>query len=119
MKATTIICLLFLTTVSFGQAKKVSHKPYTCVAGPNEVCPSDLWVKDFYRLRDLQNKWTPPQDTTDLMNGMIQRLSKEVPAGYTWNDEKLRFVKVTQDAPKPAPAPTPAPTPAPAATEKK
>jgi len=82
-----------------------SHqKPYSCVAGPNEKCPSASWYKDYQRYKALSDELHPApklsaekvQQKQDEMNGIGARLSAEMQqdyAGYKWDEGKQRFVK--------------------------
>src|SRR5690348_11363751 len=77
--------------------------PHVCVAGPNEVCPSDAFIKDYDNLKSLQADLNQRLESDavkkvveeqDEINGGVQRLSKLVPQGYTFNEDKLKFVAV-------------------------
>jgi hypothetical protein len=108
---------------------------YTCVAGPGEICFSDLFAAEYKRWQGLRDKKTHmEQDAAksgdftleleavqDQYTGMTTRLSQQLPskklgydADYQVDDKKLRFVKVV-----PLPALTDAPPPAAAAPAKK
>jgi hypothetical protein len=65
-----------------------------CVAGPDETCPSDLWMADYDRLMSMRARYQAPQDVTDQMNGMDARLARDIPPGYYFNVPKKRFVKL-------------------------
>jgi len=87
----------------------------TCAAGLDEKCPSPEWLADFKRLKAMIDKYKMPKDEQDQASGIQQRLMKEIPAGYQWNEEKLKFVKIPAPAapttnqgttPPPAPGPT-------------
>lgn len=66
---------------------------YTCVAGPDEQCPSDQWIKEYREFKGLVNKYQAPQAIQDQMNGMRQRLSAQIPQGYDMDEKKERWVK--------------------------
>lgn len=105
-----IVCASLIPVHAQSKPKpgSTAAKPYSCVAGENEKCASDLWFKDYTRLRALQAKYSPPPDMADQMRGMADRLQSQVPAGYSWDDTRQRFVK-----PAPAVAAQPAPQPPP------
>jgi hypothetical protein len=48
-----------------------------------------------------------PKEKQDMVAGMVQRLSRDIPAGYQWDEKKVRFVKQTMP---PAPPPVQPPT---------
>lgn len=130
MKNLILIVLALTTVAAFAQQKPQpkSSKPYTCVAGPDEKCASDLWYAEYQKLRalvakyqippELAKKYQMPQDVQDQVNGWATRLAREVPAGYQWNEEKQRYTKIPTPqaaAPENKPPQSPAPsTPAPA-----
>lgn len=80
-------------------AKKVESPKYSCVAGPEEVCASDLWYADYMKWKALQAKYAVPQEVADQLRGMAIRLSESVPAGMRWDEAKQRFVKAEQPKP--------------------
>jgi hypothetical protein len=74
----------------------------TCSAGPDEKCPS---TKDYARIKTFQDKYKPPEDEQDEINGIWIRLQNQPPAGYHWDGNKLLYVKNPQAPPPPtAPA---------------
>ena len=93
---------------------RIHQASYHCVAGPNELCASDEWYSDFEKLKTLQVPYQMPKEKQDMVAGMVQRLSRDIPAGYQWDEKKVRFVRqpITQkfDAPN-APPPTAGPPP--------
>lgn len=97
-----VFCLLLSSAVAQEAKPSKNSKPsvYKCVAGPDEKCASDLWMADYEKLIALQKKYAAPQDVIDMMSGLRMRLSQQVPAGFGWDDEKKRFVKLPE-APKP------------------
>jgi hypothetical protein len=81
-----IITTLTLTTIH--------HKPaYSCVAGPDEICASDQFVQDWNQFVSIRDKYQIPHDAQVTMTGIVATLKEQVPAGYEWNEKKLRFVK--------------------------
>ena len=110
MKIITV--LLLLSSLGFAQKSTTKAEKYTCVAGPDEQCASDLWYADYLKYEVLTKKYAPPQDIVDQMQGMQDRLIKSVPAGYTWDATKKRFVKIpvaqVSQQQQPAPVPQPA-----------
>lgn len=115
-----VLCfLLFATTLSFTQdkpkAKPTAAKPYTCVAGPDEVCASDLWYADYLKFKalgakyvipqEILKKYQMPQDVQDQIKGWGLRLASAAPKGFDWSEEKQRWVKIpVQQVAQPAPA---------------
>lgn len=99
---------------------------YSCVAGPDEICPSDLWMEDYEKFLSIQSKYRPApppppkmsQEMQDQLTGMIVRLNSQIPKGYDWNGEKKRYVKKVEAAQVPVPAPAPAPAPVPDTSPK-
>jgi hypothetical protein len=114
MKRNLLYLLILATAAAAAQDKPKAKKPYSCSAGPDEVCPSDLWYADYLVWHATNMKYSVPKDVQDLQNGRAQRLNKEIPPGYEWSDAKQRFVKMKPQVPVPTPAPV-----QPAATEKK
>lgn len=106
----TLPCLLSL--VVFGVAcSKQSSKPsaevkYTCVAGQNEQCASDLWYADYLKWKAIYDKYKMPTEEADKANGMAVRLNQQIPLGYEWSDPKQRFVKKVMGLPAPQLQPT-------------
>jgi hypothetical protein len=108
VKEKSYTCVLAILVFSgFGLAQTTAkekptptpkEKPYTCVAGPHEICASDLWYADYLRLEALTKKYAAPQDVQDMMNGMTLRLQQQIPQGYHWDSQKKRFVE-SQAAP--------------------
>lgn len=81
-----------------------------CVAGPNEICPSDQFYSDMQRVKELgieinKKQNTPPvrewRDAIDLRNGIIDRLNPQIleqnKKGFKYADETGKFVKMTPD----------------------
>ena len=104
---------LLLGSNAIAENKKAKPAPkagYSCVAGPDEICASDLWYAEYKKLKALQEKYSAPQDVQDMMSGMNMRLAKQIPAGYGWDEGKQRFVNLQ---------PTPKPPATPVAPEKK
>lgn len=99
MKKIIVLVLSLASLYSYAQQKpkapqqKETEKPYTCVAGPDEQCPSDLWWAEYQKYRVLEKKYTPPQEVADQMSGMALRLAKQIPDGFIVSDEKKRWVK--------------------------
>jgi len=71
----------------------LAHKnSYTCNAGKDEKCPpSEMWVQDARRVKAFTEKYkapTPPKDELDQMQGVIDRLRRDIPPGMEWDDKK-------------------------------
>ena len=77
-----------------------------CAAAPGDQCPPAAWIADLERVRQLQAPYTMPQDTQDLISGVLARLQRDIPAGYQWNESKRAWVKIAPPVPQ-APAPQP------------
>lgn len=113
-----LFCLLLILAASVAVAQKSpskpkTEKPYTCVAGPDEQCASDLWYADYQELKaliakyqippELAKKYQMPQAVQDQVRGWSERLASAYP-GYQWNEAKQRFTKLpTPQAAVPAP----------------
>ena len=91
---------------------------YSCVAGPDEQCVSDEDVKDYRRLREIQEKYGMPKDQQLIVNGIIVELRQHVPQGYDFNESKatsaaladrVRYTKQKPATPPPPVSPIPAP----------
>jgi hypothetical protein len=113
-----VLCFSLLATA---QQKPAPSKPYSCVAGPDELCMSDIFYADYVRWKALQAEVAKDlqspallaiQNKQDQLNGMTQRLAGQVQTltqqhpGFTFDDEKVRLVKAPP-AKEPAPAPVP------------
>ncbi len=89
-----IIAMVLAAFVGLGIGMWSNHKSasasYSCVAGPNEQCPSDEWMRDYDRMRAMQDSI---KDKTDVINGIMTRLRGDIPAGYQWNEQKKRFTR--------------------------
>lgn len=101
----------------------ITAPPCTAPADGSYLCPNDDFYADYLRWKKLKTEKTASLDEpavkeaaakSDQLDGMTARLVREFPAGYTWSEEKLHFVKVPPPPAPFAPAATPA-TPAPAA----
>jgi len=83
-----------------------NQKPkYVCDPGPDEKCPAS---GDYTRIKAFQEKYKPPQDEQDEVNGIWMRLQSQPPAGMHWDATKLVYVKnpPLQAPPPPTPAPS-------------
>lgn len=69
---------------------------YTCVAGADEQCASDEFVREWKEFKELSDKYQAPKDVQIRMKGLVADLQPQIPAGYQWDDKKLRFVKTPQ-----------------------
>jgi hypothetical protein len=95
--------------------KPAAEKPKPCVAAADEQCPTAQWLEDFERLQALNKKYAPPRDAQFLMKGLQESLVSNIPAGYDWNEPKMKFVRKPGQATNPVPQP-PAKGPAPPPT---
>src|SRR6266852_800492 len=90
-----------------------------CTPGPGEQCASEQFLKDYdkmvgIRVRVQKDSQTPAivevQDRQDQLTGIIDRLSRQVPQGYSFDDRKRRFIALPAPPPvisSPAPAAAP------------
>jgi hypothetical protein len=85
--------------------KPVASLP--CAAAPGDQCPPAAWIADLERVRQLQAPYTMPQDTQDLISGVLARLQRDIPAGFQWNESKRAWVKIAPPVPQ---APTSQPS---------
>jgi len=67
---------------------------YSCVAGANEQCASDLWMADYRQLKAIQARYQAPHDVQITIQGLASTLQASIPQGYTWDEKKERFVKL-------------------------
>ena len=104
MKTRIAIAILSLMSLT-GCMRKPTTPTYSCVAGPHERCPSDLWMADYDRLVAERTKYQAPQDVVDRLQGMDTRLARDIPQGYRFDPDKKRFVELTPQVAVPA-APT-------------
>jgi hypothetical protein len=133
-----ILCLSVAAPVALAaQAVSPPSVVKKCVAGPNEFCPSDQWLKDYADMVALQKPYVPqppkamPKAVQDQIQGALFRLNKEIAkqmrdaglsdadaAKYRMDDAKRKLVKVETPPPTPTPAAAPAPPPQPTAPTK-
>ena len=91
--ACIVVGVLGLCGLGYVVDTRIHQASYHCVAGPNEQCASDEWYSDFQKLKTLQAPYQMPKEKQDMVAGMVQRLSRDIPAGYQWDEKKVRFVK--------------------------
>ena len=89
------LCVLL---VMMGCAKKeepkpVEAKPYTCVAGVNEMCPPEDWAADYRAFKAENEKYKVPQKELDYINGLAARLRTAIPNGYQVDEKTGKWVK--------------------------
>ena len=79
-----------------------SQAEFSCSPGPDEQCPSDLFLSDYRRLKQLNAEITKEsrsdeqlalQRKIDETLGISQRLNAQIPAGYKWDEKRERFIK--------------------------
>jgi hypothetical protein len=119
MKRIAVVLLSLLSIVAVAQTKPVVKKPVKkavekCLAGVNELCASDKFYAEYQRYKDYQVKYAPPKDVQLIMKGITADLNEEIQVemkqGFTWNEQKMRFVKPEPPvAAKPATPPQVAP----------
>lgn len=110
MKRLTLTLVLIALSIFGSSVGCSNHKAKTCVAGPNEVCPSDQFLEDMNRVKDLdldvKDKSTSPavkswREEIDLRNGMIDRLNplitEQNKQGLKWSQDIGKFVRMTPD----------------------
>lgn len=132
MKRIAVVLLSLLSVVAVAQTKPVAQKAVKpkakavekCLAGVNELCASDKFYAEYQRYKDYQVKYAPPKDVQLIMKGITADLNEEIQVemkqGFTWNEQKMRFVKpeppvaakpVTPPSGPVAPVPDPKPLP--------
>lgn len=111
MKCIAAVVLILLSIIAVAQEKPSPKKSTAkteekCAAGLNELCASDKFYAEYDRYKAYQAKYGPPPDVTLIMKGIMADLNEEIQAemkqGYSWNEQKMRFVK-----PEPTAAVTP------------
>jgi hypothetical protein len=116
--------LLVAGTVAVGMHIRSSQADsYHCLAGQNEVCPTEEYVFAYHQWVALRDKVQHEQQSAamrsvqqdqDQFSGMTQRLQNAFPPGMQFDEKKLMFIpKPAPLSPNPVAAPT-QPTPAPA-----
>jgi hypothetical protein len=113
MKTLLIIGALAFAVLLTGCSHKSATQ--TCVAGPGEICPSDIELEEDAEMKALdasfQKKLKAFQDgnaeSRIRYNGLKLTLFQESPKDHTWDPDKRRWVT------PPAQAATSNPTPAP------
>ena len=91
------------TIVTLGCQSNSAAVP-SCVAAPDETCPSDTMVRDWQEFKVIQDRYKMSREDELKAGGLMTEMQKEAAKypGTNWDDKKLRFVKV-----KPATPPTP------------
>lgn len=106
----TLLCgiVLVLASTLLGCTHKSAAQ--TCVAGPDEKCPSDLTIKELDEIKAMEKKFSPPKPSDAervRYIGLVGDFGQQKPKGYHWDDAKLRWVK------DPAPIASTSPVPPP------
>jgi hypothetical protein len=88
----------------------------SCKASGNEMCPNADFLRDYDEVVGLRKELSTKalRDKVDRMNGTSERLAKEFPPGYQYDESKKRFTL----KPPPPPEKMPTPVEAPAAPSK-
>lgn len=109
--------IILALVIGIGAAVYASHRSsssgYSCVAAPDEECPSDVMVKDWQAYKTIIDRYKMSREDELKANGLMVEMQKEAQKypGTNWDEKRLRFVKAKVAAP---PQPSPA-----APTEKK
>jgi hypothetical protein len=110
------IMILVGLAVSLGFHSVKVHASSTCTAGPDELCPSDLQLKEVDEYTAIGDKLqkavkTFQEKTADdriRQNGLLKDLSDSRPKGFGWDEKKRRWTKAAAPVEVPAQiAPTP------------
>jgi hypothetical protein len=118
---------LLLSLSAFGQVakpdKEAAHPiAHDCKAGQDEWCPPAEWWADYDHMKEigkpyimpkevqdhikqLQAPYVMPKDVADLANGIANRLAREIPSDFMWDESKQKAVKLAPTPPA-AQAPT-------------
>jgi hypothetical protein len=104
MKLAVIGAVLAVILVGASGYMAFVHKPQpvsaSCVAGDNELCPSDEWLRTYREAKALEKEINDDsanqrlQQKRDLLAGMGQRLGQNQPAGYQWSEQRQKFTRV-------------------------
>ena len=110
MKTLSAIVVLMVLSFCFGCSYVGKTSAPKCVAGPDEICPSDQFYDDMQREKELtkeiQKKQNSPavkdwREAIDLRNGMGDRLNAQIreqnKLGFRWADDRSKFVKMTPE----------------------
>jgi hypothetical protein len=95
----------------FGYRAHSAVAPSNCVAGTDELCPTDFQLNELKEYRALEAKFVALNakiqaqihDDQVRMKGLEKDFSEGAPQGYNWDNKKMRWVKAP-----PAPVQTPA-----------
>jgi len=115
MKTLLTIGALAFAALLTGCSHKSSAQAQTCVAGPDEICPSDIELGEVTEMKALndafQKKLKAFQDSNAesriRYNGLDRTLALEAPKGYQWDEKKNRWVKTPAQAASSTPVPAP------------
>jgi hypothetical protein len=108
-----------------------SNAPFSCVAAPGEICPTEDFLSDWHAMKNLDAQYREMQKDpkiralialSDQYRGMSDRIQVQINQTiqqhprYQWDDKKEMFVPLPPPPASPvAPAAAPPPpTPAPA-----
>lgn len=94
----TMLCSLVLVFAAVLVGCSRQSAAQTCVAGPNEKCPSDLTISEFQEIKSLEAKYnpkppTPPQEIKIRYMGLVTDFQQQKPQGFHWDEKKMRWVK--------------------------
>lgn len=106
----TLVCgiLLLLALTLLGCSHKPASAAQTCIAGPDEKCPSDLTIKELDEIKAMEKKFAPPKPTDAervRYIGLVGDFGQQKPKDYHWDDAKLRWVKDPSAVAATAPTP--------------
>lgn len=113
------VCVAFIGWSKFQERTRASTE---CVAGADEKCPSDDFLRAWDRATSIQDElaayykskeWLAIQTKQDELNGLVLRVQRmPEAAGYTFDKQKRKWIAQPKPAPPP-PAPPAAAAPPP------
>lgn len=94
-----------------------------CYAGAQEQCPTPSFLDEYKDMKSLNDELEAGKQSSavkrlitisDQLSGMRQRMQGEVPPGFTYSEDKGKFVAVARPTPPVPPVPAvAAPVPVP------
>jgi predicted Abi (CAAX) family protease len=103
------IVLLVMIVFVIGAAYAGEAPANSCVAGPNEICPSILFVAEMEQWKVLNhevqtylqqhpsNALNPPldqQQKRDQFSELTMRIAQQIPLFYRWDETRGKFVRL-------------------------
>src|SRR5271157_4226356 len=120
IKAWIVVCvlaLIILSAVPIAYIRWAYPPVPVCVAGPNDICPPEEWMRSYWEFQKLAASVGAKQERLKAMGafldkhyiaadrvkvkGMGQDLSDQMggAAGYTWNGRKFTRQSTTVQVP--------------------